>query len=91
MRADVVRVFGEPSEQLIHGSTNYLRDTQSHMGSGISCSVLCPMKDGTKKELLYYPADGMTFDLKEGSVTRIEVYRRMVHKVVQPPKPGPDQ
>jgi hypothetical protein len=75
-REDVVRVFGEPLEQLTLGSTNYTARTQSYIDSPISHSVLCPMKDGSKKELLYYPTNGILFDLREDSVTRISVHRK---------------
>jgi hypothetical protein len=69
-RKDVVDVFGAPEKQVHLGGPELLRLLEEVA----SLSVCCPGKDGRDGELLYYPAEGIMFDLQDDVVVRVGVH-----------------
>lgn len=64
-RGDIVRVFGEPHESVELGRLARMVET------GSSFSVQCP----NGSELLYYMTNGVLFDLRTNTVTRVTVFK----------------
>jgi len=62
----VIQNFGEPSKTIPLDSNVWVM-----LVEGISFRIVTPEHES---ELLYYPADGIMFDFREGSLTRLAVY-----------------
>jgi hypothetical protein len=70
-RPEVVDTFGSPEKTIDQSqATNMI----PYMMAGIDFAMLCPTKDGSRTELLYYPTQGVMFDLKNDTVTRVAVF-----------------
>ena len=79
-RGAIVGAFGETAEVVRPAtSTNMFR----FMHGGISFSLL------VKGEVMYYPAQGVMFDIQDGVVTRVAVYPKQTGRTTPPTVPEP--
>ena len=66
-RSDIIATFGVPRQSFLPANATNM---SSYMVEGISFSLLA----NEQVEVMYYPAQGIMFDVRNGLVTRVAVY-----------------